>query len=211
MANQFVEELRQLTGTLALTEAQLRRKLFESELKLTGGRLAQAQAALQAIGFNAGALKAQPKAAADGYARLHAEATAAEVRLQALRRGMTDAAPEVQQQQSILDALRGNLARAEAASAGQGSAPDYLGRYRDFKYQENLFELYARQFELARLEESREGAMIQVVDKAQPAERKSWPRRGITAVAATLIAALALSAQIAIRRQFLRARGRVTA
>lgn len=211
MANQFVEELRQLTGTLALTEAQLRRKLFEAELKLTSERLAKAQAALQAIGFNAGALKAQPKAAADGYARLHAEATSAEVRLQALRRALTDGAPEVQQQQSTLDALRSKLAQAEKASAGDGGAPDYIGRYRDFKYQESLFELYAKQFELARLEEGREGPMIQIVDRAQPAERKSWPRRGITAVAATLIAALALCAYFAIRWRSRRLRGQPAA
>ena len=42
--------------------------------------------------------------------------------------------------------------------------PDYVSKYREFKYQETLFELFARQYELARVDESREGALIQVVD-----------------------------------------------
>lgn len=46
-----------------------------------------------------------------------------------------------------------------------------------FKYQEALFDLLARQFELARLDEAREAAMIQVVDVATPPELKSSPRR----------------------------------
>ena len=46
------------------------------------------------------------------------------------------------------------------------SGPDYLTKYREFKYQETLFELFARQYEIARVDESREGALIQVVDPA---------------------------------------------
>lgn len=205
MANQYVAELHRLTGTLALTEAQQRRAFFEAELKLTGERLAQAQAALQASGFNPGALKAEPKAAAENYARLRAQATAAEVRLQTLRRGLADATPEVQQQQTTLDALRGQLARLETASAtNPNDSPDYVGRYREFKYQEGLYEFFARQFELARLDESREGALIQVVDVAQPPERKSWPRRGLVAVATTLIAGLLLSVYFVARHLYVR-------
>lgn len=203
MANRYVEELRTLTGSLALTEAQQRRVFFETELKATGERLAAAQSALQASGFNSGALKAEPKAAAESYARLRAELTAAEVRLQALRRNLADGTPEVQQQQALIGALRSQLARAESASTARGDGPDYVGRYRDFKYHETLFELFARQFELARLDESREGALIQVIDVATAPERKSWPRRGLTAVAATVIAGLLLSVFF-VGRQHLR-------
>ena len=119
----------------------------------------QAQQALQASGFNPGALKAEPKAAAESFARLRAEATAAEVRLQALRNSLTNDAPEVQQQQAALAALRDQLTRAAQTTDAAGGA-DYIGRYREFKYQETLFELYARQFELARVDESREGAPL---------------------------------------------------
>ena len=203
IANSHVEELQRLTGQLALTEAQQRRTFFERHLEGTRDRLTQAQQALQASGFNAGALKAEPRAAAEGYARLRAEATAAEVRLQTLRRALAEDTPEVQQQQATLVALRAQLARAETATETAGG-PDYVGKYREFKYQETLFELFSRQYEMARVDESREGTLIQVVDRAAPPERKSKPRRAVTAVVATLFAFLALSVVVAVRHSWRR-------
>lgn len=201
MANRYVDELRRLTGQLALTEAQQRRVFFETQLAQTRDRLTEAQQSLQASGFNAGAIKAEPKAAAEGYARLRAEVTAAEVRLQALRRSLADNTPEVQQQQAALGALRAQLARLEAASEGT-NGPDYIGRYREFKYQETLFDLFARQYELARLDESREGALIQVVDVAVPPEKKSKPKRALVAVATTLAALFVLAAFLIARHSW---------
>ena len=189
IANRYVEELRRVAATLAVTEAQQRRTFFEQQLRMSRDRLLQAQQALQSSGFNAGALKAEPKAAAEAYAKLRAEATAAEVRLQVTRGSLTESAPEVRQQQATLNALREQLARSAQPVDGQGG-PDYISRFREFKYQETLFELYARQFELARVDESREGALIQVVDPAQAAERKSKPKRafvGLSVMAASLL------------------------
>ena len=183
IANAYVDELRRLTSQLALTEAQQRRQFFENHLKSTRDKLVIAQQSLQSSGFSVGALQAEPKAAAEQFARLRAEATAAEVRLQGLRRGLTDNSPEVLNQQSALDALRRELSKLEAgvrASAG----PDYISNYREFKYQETLFEMFSRQYELARLDESKEGAFIQTVDVAAVPDYKTWPRRGfITALA----------------------------
>ena len=198
IANRHVDELRRLTAQLALTESQQRRVFFESQLKKTRDDLTAAQQKLQASGFNPGALKAEPRAAAEGYARLKAEVTAAEVRLQTLRRNLADTTPEVAQAQTILGALRGELSKAEASTDLSGG-PDYVSKFREFKYQETLFELFSRQYELARLDESREGAMIQVVDVAKPAERKSKPKRAITAVATTLVALLLLAAFVVTR------------
>jgi uncharacterized protein involved in exopolysaccharide biosynthesis len=183
IANQYVDELRRVTGELALTEAQQRRAFFEAQLARTRDQLVRAQTALESSGIGQGAIKAEPRAAAERFARLQAEVTAAEVRIQTLRTSLVDSAPEMQQRLAQLAALREQLARAEQPAA-QGSA-DYIGRFREFKYQETLFELFARQYEAARLDESREGALIQVVDVALPPERKSWPRRGLTAVLVT--------------------------
>jgi uncharacterized protein involved in exopolysaccharide biosynthesis len=198
LANAHIDELRRLTSQLALTEAQQRRMFFERHLEGTKDRLTQAQQALQASGFNPGALKAEPRAAAESYARLRAEATAAEVRLQTLRRALAEDTPEVQQQQAMLSALRSQLAKAEQATDTE-SGPDYVGKYREFKYQETLFELFSRQYEMARVDESREGALIQVVDEASPPERKSRPKRAIVAVSATIVAGLLLGLIVLLR------------
>ena len=198
LANRHVEELRTLSSQLALTEAQQRRAFFEGQMQQTRKLLEQAQQSLQASGFNASALRAEPKAVAEGYARLKAEISAGEVRLQILRRTLTDTAPEISQQMAVLGSLRSELGRLEAtdSAANQG---DYVGRYREFKYQETLFELLARQFELARLDESREGALIQVVDHATPPEKKSKPRRLRVALAAAGATLLLLLVGVVIR------------
>ena len=177
MANQYVAELQRMTANLAVTEAQQRRVFFESRLEESRTKLTQAQEAMQAAGFNQGALNAEPRSAAEGYARLLAQATAAEVRLQVLRGSLAEDAAEVRQQRATLGALREQLKRSESTSQPASTGPGYIGKYREFKYQETLFELFARQYELARVDESREGPLVQVVDVAQPPERKSAPRR----------------------------------
>jgi uncharacterized protein involved in exopolysaccharide biosynthesis len=185
IANQYVVELRRLTSELALTEAQQRRAFYEGELKTTRGRLAESQTKLQTGGFNSGAIKAEPKAMAESYAKAKAELTSAEVRLQTLRQSRSDNAPEVQQQLALVGALRTQLSRLESKHDVQEDA-NYLSQYREFKYQESLYELFSKQYELARLDESREGVAVQVVDAALPPEYKSKPKRASTALSAAL-------------------------
>lgn len=201
LANLHVVELQRLTNSLALTEAQQRRMFFESELKRTHEKLIAAQAALQASGFNPDAIKAEPKSAAEAYGRVKAELSNADVKLQALRRALTDSAPEVQRQSAVVAALRSQLGQLEAATATQDKDSGYIGRYREYKYQESLFEVYARQFEVARLDESREGTLIQVVDPAVPPELKSKPKRGMIAVGATLATFFVLALGVLFRRR----------
>jgi len=200
LANEYVAELRRLTSELAVTEAQERRMFFEGQLNVTKEKLAQAQVALQSSGFSAEALTAEPKAAAEAFARLRAELTTAEVRLQAARGLFTDATPELRQLQDTVVALRGQLARSESARTPSSNvSADYISKYREFKYQETLFELIARQFELARVDESREGALIQVVDVAMPPERKMRPKRSVYGIVVALVSFVLLAALALVR------------
>ena len=191
IANAHVKQLIRLSSGLQLTEAQERRAFFERQVDLARTRLAAAQADLQATGFSEAALRSEPRAAADAFARLKAEVTGTEVRLQTLRRSMTDSAPEVVNLMTTLGALREQLSRL-GSTPSDTKGPDYLGKYREFKYQESLYELFVRQFEYARLDESREGTVVQVVDVASVPERKSSPRRGSIAINTTLTAAAAM-------------------
>lgn len=205
IANAYVEELRRMTSTLAVTEAQQRRVFFEGQLQATKAKLTAAQQALQDSGISAGTLKTEPKSAAEGYARLQALATAAEVRLQILRGQFADGANEVRQQQAAVQALHDQMRALEQADKppAAGASPDYVSRYREFKYQEALFELMSRQYEAARVDESREGALIQVVDMATPPERKSHPVRSKLALTSAFFAA-ALYAVYLMGRERLR-------
>ena len=200
MANSHVEELRNLTKVIAVTEAQQRRMFFEKQLEDVKVKLTQAQQVLQASGFTEGALNAEPKTAAEGFARLKAQVTAAEVKLGVMRGYLNEDAPEYRQAQATLNELRAQLVKAEQAASSSHSGPDYISKYRDFKYQETLFDLLARQYEAARLDESREGTLIQVVDAATPPEKRSWPRRSPITLATVAVTALLLAVGLFIRR-----------
>lgn len=185
LANAHVEELRKLLDRLAVTEAQQRRVFYERQLEQTKAKLAVAQSALQRSGINEGALRAEPKMAAEAYAGLKAAVTAAQVKLQSMRTYLTEQSPEFKLAQSELGALQAQLSKAGTTN-NAGADDNYIVKYRDFKYQESLFEMFAKQFELAKLDEARDGALIQVVDVAQTPERKSKPKKAMIAVLTTL-------------------------
>jgi uncharacterized protein involved in exopolysaccharide biosynthesis len=205
VANAYVQELRHLTGRLTMTEAQQRRVFFEKYLQDTKEKLAAAQRALQAAGINEGAIRGEPKAAAEAYAKLQAEVVANEVRLETMRGYLTETSPDFTRAQSQLAALRAQLARREAVNA-VGAQGDYVDRFREFKYQETLFDLFSRQYEVARLDESREGPLVQVVDAATAPERKSSPKRVVTAGLATLATATMLLIWVFAQNAWQRAR-----
>jgi tyrosine-protein kinase Etk/Wzc len=50
------------------------------------------------------------------------------------------------------------------------------------QYYEAIFDVLAKQLELAKLDEAREGAFIQVVDPAVVPEQKSFPKRGMLTI-----------------------------
>jgi len=198
LANAYIEELSRLTATLALSEAQQRRVFFDRQVQDAKERLTQAQTRLQQTGFNASSMRLELRSAADAYAALQAQVTAAEVRLGTLRSQMTEEAPAYKAADAQAQALRRELRRLEQTN-GSSSNDQYLTHYRDFKYQEALFELLARQFEMAKLDEARDSVMVQVVDHATPPEFKSKPRRGLVAVFATLGSGVLLLMLILIR------------
>lgn len=199
LANAHVEELRKLLDRLAVTEAQQRRVFYEQQLEQTKAKLAVAQSALQRSGINEGALRAEPKMAAEAYAGLKAAVTAAQVKLQSMRTYLTEQSPEFKLAQSELGALQGQLSKAGSTN-NAAADDDYIVKYRDFKYQETLFEMFAKQFELAKLDEARDGALIQVVDVAQTPERKSKPKKAMIAVLTTLATGFVLLLFVFVRQ-----------
>ncbi|MFG6456910.1 GumC family protein [Roseateles sp. BYS96W] len=189
IANAYAEELRWVSNNMALTEAQQRRSFFEQQLKQTKQDLLNAQLRVQKTGFTSGALKSEPRAAAESYARTKAEISAAEIRMAMLRKTLTENAPEVQQQASVLGSLRTQLAQLEQPT-NSPTSQDYVSAFREFKYQEALFDIFAKQFEVAKLDEARDGTLVQVLDPAVPPERKSKPKRSMIAASSALLAGL---------------------
>jgi uncharacterized protein involved in exopolysaccharide biosynthesis len=209
LANAHLTHLVRLSSRLALTEAQQRRQFFEMQLQDTKAKLTTVENALRAGGVEPGALKANPVAAVSALAQAQAQIAAQEVRIGAMRGYLADGAPELRQALTELQALRAQASKLEQSQpmqdAAGGTGPkgrtgDYVTRFRDYKYYETLFELFAKQYELARVDEAREGNKIQVVDAATPPERKSKPKQALIAVIATLATGFVLLLFVFVRQ-----------
>jgi tyrosine-protein kinase Etk/Wzc len=199
LANAHVEELRNLLTRLAVTEAQLRRMFFEKQLQITKENLTKADVELKSSGINSSVLKSSPASAVETVARLKAGISVQEVKLGAMRNYLTESSPDFKQAMNELGSLKTQLAKAEKEEPLLQGASDYVARYREFKYQETMFELFAKQFELAKLDESREGAVIQVLDIAEPPERKAKPKKAMIAIIATFASGFALLLFVFVR------------
>lgn len=188
IANEYVQELTTLMGKFAVTEAQSRRVFFEKQLSETKERLTQAQIVLSGSGVSLDALNMSPGTAIEAPARLRAQVTAQEVKLASMRSYLTENAPEFKQALSELSELKKKLAQFESHDErGNGSkSSEYIAKYREYKYQETLFEIFSKQYELARVDEGREGPMIQVIDYAEPPEKKSSPKKLLIALGAAV-------------------------
>ena len=63
----------------------------------------------------------------------------------------------------------------------------YMEALRNLKYQETIYQVLAKQFEMAKLDEAKDSPLIQILDKAMVPEKKSKPKRSLIVVLATLV------------------------
>jgi tyrosine-protein kinase Etk/Wzc len=197
MANGYVEEYRKLSQTLAISEAAQRRLFFEQQLQQTKDKLVDAEEALKETQQKTGMIQldSQARALIESAASLRAQIAAKEVQLQAMRTYATSENSGVVETQQELDGLRAQLAKlggSDDSSAGlivpKGLVPqagvEYIRKLRDVRYYETIFGILAKQFEMAKLDEAKEGALIQVVDPAVVPDYKSSPKRGLITIVA---------------------------
>ncbi len=215
LANAHAGEVTKVLGRLAVSEAQLRRMFFAEQLKDTKENLIKAEQTLRQVQEKSGviALDKQAEALILGAAQVRALIAEREVQLKVLRTAATEQNPEVIRMNSELRALRVELARMESNQGGNAgsavdmpvgrlpeAAIDYVRARRELKIQETMLEGLIRQFEAARLDEAKEGPALQRVDLALPPDRKSKPSVALIALTSTLLALLASTAFVIVRR-----------
>lgn len=208
LANIHVEELRNLLGRLAVTDAQQRRVFYEQQIKKVQEELAAAEQsfkqAKEKSGMQVTAVLAESGVRAS--AELRGQIAAREVQLQAMGRFATAQNPDMQRISSELSAMRGQLSKLEQGGGGdvQGSPNQQqaVKSYRDVKVQEAMLEVLIKQYELARVDEAKEGPLLQQVDVATAPERKSKPKRVVIVLMSTL-AGLFLGVLVAFVRRAL--------
>jgi tyrosine-protein kinase Etk/Wzc len=199
IANAYVDELHSLNSHLVIGEAAIRRNFFSQQLALEKDRLTDAEIALKQTEEATGAVApvGQTGVVISQVAQLQSQIISREVQLDALRTSSTDQNPDVIRLNSELEGLREQLRNMESARKGQHEAGDislssrslpeaqlnYLRKQRDVQYHTLIFDLIARQFEAARLDEAKASPVIQLLDAAQAPDRKSGPFRALWTLA----------------------------
>ncbi|MEO6965609.1 MAG: GNVR domain-containing protein [Acidobacteriaceae bacterium] len=207
MANGYIAGLHDLMSHLAVTSAAQRRQFFGQQVAQTKSKLTDAEVALEETEKKTGMIQPRGQAAAviATIMQLRAQISASEVELGALRTSATDQNPAVITLQSQIAGLRAQLTDFEKGHPGAGSLAgnvltptsqvpavslEYLRRTRDVRYQETLFEFMTKQYEMAKVDEARQGQIIQVVDKASVPDRRSWPPRTLLTLLALILGAI---------------------
>lgn len=207
IAQAYIEELQKLANDVAVGAAAKRREFFEKQLAVASERLTDAEARLKAVGVQSDVLKTSPQATVEAIAEVQRNILALEVQMSSLRSTFTEGSPQVMQARARLEQLRRRLTALQAAQPAQadGDGDGYVARFRAFKYAEVVFESIARQLELARLEEAREGAQVQTMDAPQVPEWKSKPKRALLGIFTTLGVAFAMILMVIVRHGWRRA------
>jgi tyrosine-protein kinase Etk/Wzc len=200
MANGYVEEFKRLSATLAVTEASQRRLFFEQQLAQAKDNLANAEEVLKKTGQKTGLIQldSQTRATIELLANLRGQIAAKEVEISAMRSFATGENPDLQMAEQQLAGLRSQEQKMGATSEGatnalipkgnaQEAGIEYIRKLRDVKYFETIFDLLARQYEMAKVDEARQGALVQIVDRAIVPDRKSSPQRTLIVLGATVL------------------------
>ena len=218
LANGYVSELTSLTKVLAVTEASQRRLFFEQQLEQSKNNLAKAEMALKTALDTHGVISvdADSRAIVETVGRLRAQISAKEIQINAMKAFITTNNPEYKRAQEDINSLRAELSRLENGRPGiAADAQDVAGKQvglenikilRDVKYYQMLYELLSKQYEVARLDEAKDTAIIQVLDQATEPERKFKPRRSVVVLLSTVlafVAAIALACLLEARKKML--------
>lgn len=218
IANGYVAELKQMTKVLALTDASKQRIFFERQLEITKDNLAAAEVALKRSIDKNGVVSVDgdSRAIVEIVSKLRAQISAKEIQLGSMQSYVTANNPDYIQIKEELRNLRVGLAKLETGSSSVATKDSESGTeeiglksikiLRDVKYNQMLYELLAKQYEAARLDEAKESAIIQVLDAAIEPEKKIKPRRLIIIILSSIVA-LFLSVLIAL---VLEAKKRIT-
>lgn len=215
MTNAYVDEVRKLAATLAVTEASRRRLFFENQLADAQNNLATAEEDLKKTELTTGLVQpdSQSRVMMESAARIQGQIAATELQIQSMSAYATPDNPKlivVEKQlaelHSQLQQLTGNTGSESDLFVPKGKIPaaalDYVRKLRNVKYRETIFEAMARQFEMAKLDEAKQGTTIQVIDPAVPPDRRSYPKRTVQVVLMTLLALFFSSIYVLVREKF---------
>lgn len=219
IANAYIEELEKLTQNLAVTDAGKRRIFFEREAKVAQEQLEIAEQELKKTQEATGIIQLdnQSRVVLQAYEDLRAQLTGKELEIESMRSFATAENPDLVRLQHEREALRAQVAGLEK---GQGGSPigdialekvperalKYYDKLREVTYRNSLLQVLLKQYEIARIDEARDAALIQVLDPGVPPEKKSSPKRAVIVISATLLALMIAVVWALLRENWERAK-----
>ena len=219
IANAYVEELEKLTHILTVTDAGKRRLFFEREVKTASEQLEAAEQDLKKTQLETGIIQIdnQSRVMFQAYADVRALATEKEVEIQSMQTFAAPDNPDLVRLQHELAALRSQIAAMEKGQGGPAvgdialervpeKALKYYDKFREVTYRNALWQLMLKQYEAARVDESKDYVLIQVLDPAIAPEKKSGPFRSLIVLASVVLAFLLGTAWVYLNESLDRAK-----
>lgn len=197
VANSYVDELDRFNREANMTRGKRNRIFIEDRLETVKKDLEAAEESLRVFQqvHKTVSLDDEVRTAIEAASDLKAQVIAREVQLGVLKEYATEQNPRVKEIRAEIAQLKRQLREIEYGSKSKGSDTKFgvgfsvpfsklpvvgleLARLmREAKIQEVLFELLTQQYEQAKITEARDTPTIQVLDRAIPPERRSFPQR----------------------------------
>lgn len=191
LASAYMDALRETNGRLALSQSSQRRLFFEQQLAKEKDDLADAEVRLKETEEQSGLIapSGQTQSQIVTIADIRAQIAVRQVQLAALRQSATEQNPELIRLKTEIGDLQEQLSRLYKGGGGNESTAaipnskvpalqlEFVRKTREVKYHEALFEMLEKQYDAARLDESRDVSVLQVLDPASYPDMKSSPKR----------------------------------
>jgi tyrosine-protein kinase Etk/Wzc len=194
MANFYASNLDRLNRTLNVTKAGENRKFLERNLAEAQASLQKAEEALKEFQTKnrTVAVETQAKAMIEAIATLQGQITAQEVQLQVMGTYLSPDNPEFARVRSGIEELKRQVRLLESGKSAKLTVPperpqhgmthvpalalEYGRLMREVKVQETVAAMLTGQYEQAKMAETRDSPIVQVLDAGVPADRKSRPK-----------------------------------
>ena len=217
LANAQVKELNVILSRLAFTEAQQKTAYYEQQIVNIQSKIPQLELEFKDAQKSSGLEVASLLSEAG---TLPGQIAAKELQLQVLSRFVTGQNPDLKRLALEISALRAQMAKyelsktepktSELSKSGivtESTKTKFIQKatqtYTTLKIQEALLEGFVKQLEVAKINETKEGLSVQVVDEARASDFRAKPERKKMVISYTvtgLVIAFVLAALRALLR-----------
>ncbi|MDY0079274.1 MAG: Wzz/FepE/Etk N-terminal domain-containing protein [Ignavibacteriaceae bacterium] len=214
MTNFLVEILNESVITLNIKKSRENRIFLENRYNEIKSNLRKAEDEMKRFQKISGVFEAenQIKATIESYSEMEAELALKQIELSVMNKLWGESAPQVKQAEVSVKEFTDKLNEIKSGKKKDSflipfsnlseNVMEYFRLYRDLEINNTLLKFIIPLYEQAKFDEQKEVPVFQVIDRATPPEKRSYPKRTIMAFVITLII-LAMVIFVLIMREIL--------